>query len=65
MRFMIIVTSTAASEAGARPDRKLVAGCTLIRVRSREEALEWTPRFPAPFGDGDAAGRFRASTPGR
>jgi len=104
MRFMIIVKSTAASEAGARPDRTLVAamtdyheqlahagvlldagglqpsargwriryaagrrsvldgpfaetqalvaGYTLIQVRSREEALEWTRRFPAPFGDG-------------
>lgn len=104
MRFMIIVKSTAANEAGARPDRKLVAamtdyheqlahagvlldagglqpsargwrvryaagrrclldgpfaetkdliaGYTLIQVRSREEALEWTRRFPAPFGDG-------------
>ncbi len=28
----------------------LVAGYTLIQVRSRDEALEWTRRFPAPFG---------------
>lgn len=27
----------------------LVAGYTLIQVRSREEALEWTRRFPVPF----------------
>jgi len=27
---------------------ELVAGYTLIQVRSREEALEWTRRFPAP-----------------
>lgn len=30
----------------------LVAGYTLIQVRSREEALEWTRRFPAPMGEG-------------
>ena len=31
--------------------KELVAGSTLIQVRSREEALEWTRRFPAPFGE--------------
>jgi len=31
--------------------KELVAGYTLIQVRSREEALEWTRRFPAPMGD--------------
>ena len=31
--------------------KELVAGYTLIQVRSREEAMEWTRRFPAPFGD--------------
>jgi hypothetical protein len=30
--------------------RELVAGYTLIQVRSREEALEWTRRFPNPVG---------------
>jgi hypothetical protein len=29
--------------------RELIAGYTLIQVSSREEALEWTRRFPAPF----------------
>lgn len=29
--------------------KELVAGYTLIQVGSREEALEWTRRFPAPF----------------
>lgn len=28
----------------------LIAGYTLIQVRSRDEALEWARRFPAPFG---------------
>lgn len=28
--------------------RELVAGYTLIQVRSRDEALEWSRRFPAP-----------------
>jgi hypothetical protein len=31
--------------------KELVAGYTLIQVRSREEALEWTRRFPAPAGE--------------
>ena len=30
---------------------ELIAGYTLIQVRSREEALEWARRFPAPFGE--------------
>ena len=29
--------------------RELIAGYTLIQVGSREEALEWSRRFPAPF----------------
>jgi hypothetical protein len=32
--------------------KELVAGYTLIQVKSREEALEWTRRFPNPFGEG-------------
>jgi hypothetical protein len=31
--------------------RELIAGYTLIQVRSREEAMEWARRFPAPFGE--------------
>ena len=30
----------------------LVAGYTLIQVRSREEAMEWSRRFPAPHEGG-------------
>ena len=29
--------------------KELIAGYTLIQVKSREEALEWSRRFPAPF----------------
>lgn len=29
--------------------KELIGGYTMIQVRSREEALEWTRRFPAPF----------------
>ena len=29
--------------------KELVAGYTLIQVRTREEALEWSRRFPSPF----------------
>ena len=32
--------------------KELIAGYTLIQVRSREEALEWSRRFPAPHGEG-------------
>jgi hypothetical protein len=35
--------------------KELIAGYTLIQVRSREEALEWTRRFPNPVGEGMAA----------
>lgn len=30
--------------------KELVAGYTLIQVRSREEAMEWSRRFPNPAG---------------
>jgi hypothetical protein len=35
--------------------KELVAGYTLIQVRSREEALEWSRRFPNPVREGAAA----------
>lgn len=35
--------------------KELIAGYTLIQVRSREEALEWTRRFPNPVGVGKPA----------
>jgi hypothetical protein len=35
--------------------KELIAGYTLIQVRSRDEALEWTRRFPNPVGEGIAA----------
>lgn len=31
--------------------KEIVAGYTLIQVKSREEALEWAKRFPAPVGE--------------
>jgi len=34
---------------------ELIAGYTLIQVRSREEAMEWARRFPAPMGAGQDA----------
>lgn len=33
----------------------MIAGYTIIQVRSREEALEWTRRFPAPDEAGVSA----------
>jgi hypothetical protein len=35
--------------------KELVAGYTLIQVRSREEAQEWVRRFPNPAVDGGQA----------
>ncbi|HSI49612.1 MAG TPA: YciI family protein [Ideonella sp.] len=35
--------------------KELIAGYTLIQVRSREEAMEWARRFPAPMGAGRPA----------
>jgi hypothetical protein len=35
--------------------KELVAGYTVINVGSREEALEWTRRFPNPAIDGGVA----------
>ena len=32
--------------------KELVAGYTIIQARSREEAIEWTRRFPNPAVDG-------------
>ena len=32
--------------------KELIAGYTIIQVRSRDEALEWTRRFPNPRGAG-------------
>ena len=34
---------------------ELIAGYTLIQVKSREEAMEWARRFPNPAGRGKAA----------
>ena len=35
--------------------KELIAGYTLIQVKSREEALEWTRRFPNPALGGKGA----------
>jgi len=35
--------------------KELIAGYTLIEVRTREEAMEWARRFPAPMGRNVAA----------
>jgi hypothetical protein len=37
--------------------KELIAGYTLIQVKSKEEAIEWAKRFPAPFGE-DADGEI-------
>ena len=35
--------------------KELIAGYTVIQVKSREEALAWTKRFPNPAGEGKDA----------
>jgi hypothetical protein len=35
--------------------KELLAGYTLIQVRSRDEAMEWARRFPNPMGAGALA----------
>jgi hypothetical protein len=35
--------------------KELIAGFTTIQVRSREEALEWSRRYPNPVGEHAAA----------
>jgi hypothetical protein len=32
--------------------KELIAGYTLIQAKSREEAIEWSKRFPNPMGEG-------------
>jgi hypothetical protein len=32
--------------------KELIAGYTLIQTRTREEAVEWSRRFPNPVGEG-------------
>ncbi|MGH8626977.1 MAG: YciI family protein [Gammaproteobacteria bacterium] len=32
--------------------KELIAGYTLIQVKSKEEAIEWAKRFPNPHGEG-------------
>lgn len=34
--------------------KELIAGYTIINVKSREEALEWSKRFPNPTSDSSA-----------
>ena len=35
--------------------KELIAGYTIIKAKSRDEALEWTKRFPNPVGAGKDA----------
>jgi hypothetical protein len=35
--------------------KEIIAGYTLIQVKSRQEAIEWTKRFPNPAGEGKDA----------
>ncbi len=35
--------------------KELIAGFTTIQVRSREEAMEWSRRYPNPVGENESA----------
>ena len=35
--------------------KELITGYTIIQVKSKEQALEWTKRFPNPAGEGKPA----------
>jgi hypothetical protein len=35
--------------------KELIAGFTIIQVRNREEAMEWSRRFPNPVGENSPA----------
>ena len=48
-------TATQVIEGPFAETNGLIAGYTLIQVRSREEAMEWARRFPAPMGPGQDA----------
>ena len=37
--------------------KELIAGYTLIQVKTKEEGMEWARRYPAPFGE-DQAGEI-------
>jgi len=57
MRFMIIVKAARDSEAGVMPNEALLSAMQKYHeelVKSREEAIELTKRFPNPSIDGKA-----------
>ena len=35
--------------------KELIAGYTIIQAKSRQEAIDWTKRFPNPAGEGQEA----------
>ena len=39
--------------------KELVAGFSLLQVKSLEEAIEWVKRSPSPFSDGDSVIEIR------
>src|SRR5262245_66084440 len=44
-------TKRTVSDGPFTESKELIAGYTLIQVKSRAEALEWTKRFPNPVGE--------------
>lgn len=61
MRFMVMVMATKESEAGTVPKpeafaetKELVAGFSIIQVKSLEEAIEWVKCTPNIFPNGEA-----------
>lgn len=46
---------TAVIDGPFAESKELVAGYTLIQVKSRDEAIEWAKRFPNPHGTAECA----------
>lgn len=48
-------TKRTLTEGPFAPSDELIAGYTMIQVKTLEEAIEWTKRFPNPAGEGKEA----------
>ena len=48
-------TKTTFADGPFAETKELIAGYTIIKANTREQAIEWTKRFPNPAGDGKPA----------
>jgi len=52
MRFVMLLPAPFRTKNAGFEAKELIAGYTLIQVKSPEEALEWSKRFPNPVTEG-------------